>query len=229
MYSYMAYYMTGFIMIPVFIFSLICQMKVKSTYRKYSAVRNINGLTGAMAATRLLQSQGITDVKIRRISGELTDNYNPKTKVISLSEGVYDSPSIAAVGVACHEAGHACQYAQNYFPIKLRNLVIPMTRFGSYLGIPLVLLGLVFTFEPLIYVGIVLYAIVVVFQLVTLPVEFNASSRALTIIKQSGFLQEHEYKGARKVLTSAAMTYVAALVSALTTLFRLLLMVNRRR
>lgn len=227
--AYLAYYMTGLIMIPVFIFSLICQAMVKSRYRKYSSIRNSLGMTGAQAADRLLRSRGITDVKIRRISGQLTDHYNPKTNEICLSAAVYDSPSIAAVGIACHEAGHACQYASNYFPIKLRNLVIPMTRFGSYLGIPLVLIGLFLTFEPLIYFGIILYSAVAVFQLVTLPVEFNASSRALKIIDEQGFLHGEEYRGAKKVLAAAAMTYVAALVSALATLLRLLILVNRRR
>lgn len=216
-------------MIPVFIFALVCQLMVKSRYKKYSAIRNSAGMTGAQAADRLLRSQGITNVKIRRISGTLTDHYNPKTNEICLSEGVYDSPSIAAVGVACHEAGHACQYANNYFPIKIRNSVIPITKFGSSLGIPLVLLGILFTFEPLIYVGIILYSAVAFFQLATLPVEFNASSRALRAIDEQGFLHGEEYRGAKKVLAAAAMTYVAALVSALATLLRLLLLVNRRR
>lgn len=226
--TYFAYYMTGFVMIPVFIFALYCQMKVNSNFNKYSKIRNSRGMTGADAAYRLLQLNGVTDVKIKRIPGNLTDHYNPATKEICLSENVFDSTSIAAVGVACHEAGHACQHAEEYFPLKVRNLVIPLTRFGSSLGVPLALIGIFFTFEPLIYAGIILYAAVAFFQLITLPVEFNASSRALKVIESNAFLTEDEYKGARKVLTAAALTYVAALASALATLFRLLMLTNRR-
>lgn len=227
--TYFIYYTTGFIMIPVFIFSLICQFKVNSNFNKYSQIRNSRGMTGAEAAYNLLLQNGITDVKIRRISGNLTDHYNPSTKEICLSENVFDSVSIAAIGVACHEAGHACQHAEGYFPLKIRNLAIPLTRFGSNLGIPLALFGMVFSFEPLIYIGIILYSAVAFFQLITLPVEFNASARALKTIEGSSFLNESEYKGARKVLTAAAMTYVAALASALATLLRLLIMVNNDR
>lgn len=226
---YFAYYMTGFIMIPVFIFALICQLKVKSSFNKYSKIRNSRGMTGADAAYRLLQLNGVTDVRIKRISGSLTDHYNPQTKEICLSEAVFNSTSIAAVGVACHEAGHACQHAKNYFPLKIRNFVIPLTKFGSALGVPLALLGIFFAFEPLLYVGIILYSTVAVFQLITLPVEFNASSRALKIIEENGFLTAEEHSGAKKVLTAAALTYVAALASAVATLFRLLLLANRRR
>ncbi len=226
---YFAYYLTGFIMIPALLFSLYCQIKVKSNFKKYSQIRNTRNITGAEAAYRLLQLNGITDVRIVQISGSLTDNYNPKTKEISLSQSVYNSTSVAAIGVACHEAGHACQHAQEYFPLKIRNLAIPATRFGSYLGIPLVLLGLFFSFEPLTYIGIILYTAVVLFQLLTLPVEFNASKRALATIRDNQLLIGEEYTGAKKVLTAAALTYVAALVSALSTLLRLLLIVNRRR
>ncbi len=227
--TYLAYYMTGFIMIPVFIFAIICQMKVKSNFNKYSKIRNTKGLTGAEAAYRLLQLNDITDVRIKCISGSLTDHYNPKTKEICLSEAVFNSASIAAVGIACHEAGHACQHAQGYFPLKIRNMVIPLTNIGSMAGIPLALLGFFFSFEPLVYIGIALYSAVALFQLITLPVEFNASARALRTIENNGFLIAEEYSGAKKVLTAAALTYVAALVSALATLLRLLLLANRRR
>lgn len=227
--TYLAYYLTGFIMIPVFIFALICQSKVKSSFNKYSQIRNSRGLTGAEAAYRLLQLNGITDVKIKRISGSLTDHYNPRTKEICLSETVFDSQSIAAVGVACHEAGHACQNAESYFPLKIRNMVIPLTNIGSSAGIPLALLGFFFSFDPLIYIGIALYGVVALFQLITLPVEFNASARALRTIQDNGFLIAEEYAGAKKVLTAAALTYVAALVSALATLLRLLILANRKR
>lgn len=225
------YYMTGFVVIPVFIFALLCQWSVKHNYRKYSSVVSRSGMTGADAAYRLLQLNGITDVRIKRISGNLTDHYNPKTNEICLSQGVFDSRSIAAIGIACHEAGHACQYAKGYVPIKFRNAVIPATRIGSSLGVPLVLIGMFIHWEPVAYAGIILYAFVAVFQLITLPVEFNASHRALQTISDNGFLNDVEYKGAKKVLTSAALTYVAALASALATIFRLLLVVNggRRR
>ncbi len=226
---YLMYYLTGFIMIPALIFSVICQIKVKTAFKKYSQIRNSRNISGAEAAYRLLQLNGVTDVKIIPISGNLTDNYNPKTKEICLSQNVYNSASVAAIGVACHEAGHACQHAQEYFPLKIRNLAIPATRFGSYLGIPLVLLGLFFSFEPLTYIGIILYSAVVLFQLLTLPVEFNASKRALATIRDNQLLVDDEYKGAKKVLTAAALTYVAALVSALLTLLRLILVSGRRR
>lgn len=221
--TYFAYYMTGFVMIPVLIFSLICQIMVNNRFKKYSRIPNSRGLSGAEAAYRLLQLNGVTDVKIKRISGNLTDHYNPSTKEICLSDAVYQSRSIAAVGIACHEAGHACQHAESYFPLKIRNAVIPITKFGSTLGIPLVLLGVIFTFEPLVYAGIILYSAVALFQLITLPVEFNASSRALRTINENGFLVGEENSGARKVLSAAALTYVAALASSLATLFRLIL------
>ena len=223
------YYLTGFIMIPVVIFAFICQIKVNSNYKKYSKIRNARNMTGAQAAYELLQMNGVTDVRIKRIAGNLTDHYNPRTKEICLSEGVFNSNSIAAVGIACHEAGHACQHAKGYFPLKIRNLVIPVTRFGSYLGIPLALIGIFINWQPLVYVGIILYAAVALFQLITLPVEFNASKRALQTIKANGFLIGTEYTGAKKVLAAAALTYVAALASALATLLRLLLVAGRRR
>ncbi|MFR3396367.1 MAG: zinc metallopeptidase [Acutalibacteraceae bacterium] len=225
--AYMLYYATGVIMIPVLLFSFYCQIKVKRAFRRYSSVHAMCGMTGAQAAARLLQLNGITDVQIRQIGGSLTDYYDPKNKEICLSGDVYNATSVAAIGVACHEAGHACQHAQGYAPLKIRNAAIPATRIGSSLGIPLVLLGMVFTWRPLIMVGIVLYALVALFQLLTLPVEFNASRRALQTIESNQFLTEQEYRGAKKVLTAAALTYVAALASALATLLRLLLLAGR--
>lgn len=225
--AYMLYYATGVIMIPVLLFSFYCQIKVKRAFRRYSSVHAMCGMTGAQAAARLLQLNGITDVHIRQIGGTLTDYYDPKNKEICLSGDVYNATSVAAIGVACHEAGHACQHAQGYAPLKIRNAAIPATRIGSSLGIPLVLLGVVFTWRPLIMVGIVLYALVALFQLLTLPVEFNASRRALQTIESNQFLTEQEYRGAKKVLTAAALTYVAALASALATLLRLLLLAGR--
>lgn len=225
--AYMLYYATGVIMIPVLLFSFYCQIKVKRAFRRYSSVHAMCGMTGAQAAARLLQLNGITDVQIRQIGGTLTDYYDPKNKEICLSGDVYNATSVAAIGVACHEAGHACQHAQGYAPLRIRNAAIPATRIGSSLGIPLVLLGMVFTWRPLIMVGIVLYALVALFQLLTLPVEFNASRRALQTIESNQFLTEQEYRGAKKVLTAAALTYVAALASALATLLRLLLLAGR--
>lgn len=225
--AYMLYYATGVIMIPVLLFSFYCQIKVKRAFRRYSSVHAMCGMTGAQAAARLLQLNGITDVQIRQIGGTLTDYYDPKNKEICLSGDVYNATSVATIGVACHEAGHACQHAQGYAPLKIRNAAIPATRIGSSLGIPLVLLGMVFTWRPLIMVGIVLYALVALFQLLTLPVEFNASRRALQTIESNQFLTEQEYRGAKKVLTAAALTYVAALASALATLLRLLLLAGR--
>lgn len=223
------YYLSGIIMIPVLIFAFICQIGVNANYKKFSKIRNARNMTGAQAAYELLQMNGIADVKIKCISGNLTDHYNPKTKEICLSEGVFKSNSIAAVGIACHEAGHACQHAKGYLPLKIRNTVIPITKFGSSLGIPLAFIGLLLNWQPLISIGIILYAAVAFFQFITLPVEFNASKRALQTIKANGFLVGAEYTGAKKVLTAAALTYVAALASALATLLRLFLVSGRRR
>lgn len=229
--SYLLYYYTGIIMLPVFLFALVCQAKVKTNFNRYSQVISRSGMTGADAAWRLLQLNGITDVRIKRISGTLTDYYDPTKKEICLSEDVFDSRSIAAIGVACHEAGHACQHNEGYFPLKIRNMVIPATRIGSALGVPLCLIGLFINSEPLAYAGIILYGFVALFQFITLPVEFNASRRALQTIEANGFLTDSEYVGARKVLKAAALTYVAALASAIATIFRLLIVTSggRRR
>lgn len=227
--AYFTYYLTGFIMIPVLLFAVACQIKVKTSFNKYSRVKGSRGMTGADAAYQLLRINGVNDVKIKRISGSLTDHYNPKTKEICLSEDVFSSTSVAAIGIACHEAGHACQHAEGYFPLKIRNAVIPATRLGSWLGIPLALFGMLLYSETLVYVGLGLYSAVALFQLITLPVEFNASRRALNTIEANGFLDADEYHGAKSVLTAAALTYVAALASALATLLRLFLVVNRNR
>lgn len=196
--SYFAYYLTGFIMIPVFIFATYCQIKVKRAFSTYSQLSNRRRMTGAQAAYELLKLNGINDVKIKKISGTLTDYYDPKNKEICLSQDVFDSTSVAAVGVACHEAGHACQHAQGYAPLKLRNAVIPMTRIGSFLGVPLALIGMFLYSNTLIYAGLILYSAVAVFQLITLPVEFNASKRALETIESNHFLENEEYMGAKK-------------------------------
>ena len=216
------------IAIPFFL-CLGAQILVKSRYKRYSRMMNSRSLTGAQAAYALLQANGVSDVQIMRVAGNLTDNYDPRTKTINLSEGVYDSTSIAAVGIACHEAGHACQYAENYFPMKVRAKVIPAANIGSAIGMPLCIIGIIFSFGMLFYIGIILYAAVFLFQLATLPVEFNASSRALKAIEAGNFLNEEEYKGARAVLRAAALTYVASMASTLLTMIRLLLINNRRQ
>lgn len=225
--AYFSYYLTGFVMIPVFIFAVFCQIKVKNSFNKYSKVRNRRGMTGADAAYQLLRMNGITDVKIRQIGGSLTDYYDPSKKEICLSQDVFNSTSVAAIGVACHEAGHACQHAEGYAALKIRNAIIPVTRIGSFLGVPLALIGMFLYSDPLIYAGIILYGAVALFQFITLPVEFNASRRALQTIECNAFLEGEEYTGAKKVLTAAALTYVAALASALATLLRLFLIMNR--
>ena len=219
---------TMLIVLPAFFFSLWAQFKVNSTFEKYSKMRTRRGITGADAARRVLNENGLYDVRIEHIKGNLTDHYDPRDKVIRLSDSVYASDSAAAVGVACHEAGHAVQHAKGYFPIKVRSAVVPMTKFGSMLSIPLFMIGLIFASPELMLGGIVLYAVVAFFQFVTLPVEFNASKRAMQAIKHAGFLSPDEYSSSRKVLTAAAMTYVAALATSLLTLLRLLVLANGR-
>ena len=208
------------LVVPALIIAIIAQTKVKSTYKKYSSVLNSRGLTGASAAQAVLSYYGITDVTIQPIAGTLTDNFNPKTKVISLSQGVYASNSVAAIGIACHEAGHAAQHAQDYAPIKIRKSIVPCCNIGSFAGIPLAILGLILSWSSLVYIGIALYGLVFVFHLVTLPVEFNASNRALKVIADNGLLYGDEYSGAKKVLASAAMTYVASMLMSLANLLR---------
>ncbi len=214
--------------VPAIILSLIAQWRVKSSYSRFSQVRNVRGLTGADAARRVLGFYGISDVRIERVSGKLSDHYDPAAKVIRLSSGVYDGISIASVGIACHEAGHAAQHAEEYFPIKVRNAVIPVTRFGSSAGLFIAIAGYIFGFEPLISIGLLLYFFIVIFQFVTLPVEFNASSRALKVINETNMLTADELPQAKKMLTSAAMTYVAALIVSFAQFLRLFLRLNSR-
>jgi Zn-dependent membrane protease YugP len=216
------------LVLPAIILSLIAQRLVKSTFSKYSKM-NCN-LTGAEAAKRVLEANGVYDVQIEQVSGNLTDHYDPKTNVIRLSDSVYNTRSVAAVGVACHEAGHAVQYANSYLPIKLRSLIFPLANIGSQLSIPLIVLGIVFSFPILIDIGIIVFAAAVVFHLVTLPVEFNASRRAITAIKDYNvLLDDSEIAGARKVLTAAALTYVASFLLSLMQFLRLLAITDRRR
>ncbi len=220
---------TILLVIPGFIISLWAQIKVSTTFRKYSKMNTVKGLSGYGAARRILDANGLAHVQVVQIRGELTDHYDPKANVIRLSESVYHNTSPAAIGVAAHEAGHAIQHARNYTPINIRAKLVPITNIGSALSMPLFFIGLIFTYYPLTVVGIFLYSLVALFQLVTLPVEFDASSRAMSVLASTGILNESELRASRKVLTAAAMTYVAALLTSLLTLLRLLLLSNGRR
>lgn len=221
------------LVLPCVIFSLWASTSVNSTFKKYSTQYSTRRITGAQAAQRVLSMNGVNAVRIERINGELTDHYDPTSNVIRLSESVYDNTSTAAIGVACHEAGHAVQYAQNYQPIKLRAAIVPITNIGSKLAMPLILLGLLLTAMGdvsyfFIYLGIACFGLSLVFQLITLPVEFNASRRAMVAIEQAELLTSEEQKGAKKTLRAAAMTYVAATAVALAQLLRLLILFGRR-
>lgn len=217
------------LVVPVIIASLIVHARLRSTYSKYSEVKNMRGITGAQAAKIVLDYYGVTDVQIYHAAGNLTDHYDPTKKLIRLSEGVYNSTSIAAVGIACHEAGHAAQHAESYLPIKVRNTILPVCNIGQTISIPLVIFGFLLGFEPLVWVGIGFFSFVVIFQLITLPVEFNASNRALSVIESNGLLSFEEKLGAGKVLKAAAMTYVAALAVSVANLLRLILRFTGRR
>ena len=211
------------LLIPVLILSVWAQIQVSGSFRKYSQVPNRRHLTGAQAAEAVLRAHGVYDVLIRPCRGNLTDHYDPRDNTIYLSEDVYAAPTVAAVGVACHEAGHAVQYAVGYGPIKVRSAIIPVTQIGSQLSFILLLIGLVLYSQSLFLVGILLFSLTTIFQLVTLPVEFNASHRALETIDGQGLLDGEELQGARKVLRAAALTYVAALLMSLLQLLRYVL------
>ncbi len=222
------------IVLPCLILSMWASSSVNSTFKKYSTVRSIRGITGAEAAQRVLSANGVTGVRIERVSGNLTDHYDPRTNVIRLSDSVHSAASVAAIGVAAHEAGHAVQYAQNYGPIKLRAAIIPITNLGSKLAMPLILIGILFSAlgnlsYALVDLGIACFSLSLIFQLVTLPVEFNASRRAMETIESSGILSEEEQRGAKKTLKAAAMTYVAATAVALAQLVRLMMLFGGRR
>lgn len=223
------------LVVPAMLFALIASISVNTTFEKYAKQRSMRGITGAEAARRVLDAHGLHTVQIRHVSGKLTDHYDPRDNTIYLSDAVHDSTSTAAIGVAAHEAGHAVQHATHYLPIKIRSAIIPVTNIGSRLAVPLILIGLLLGAWNgnylLAYVGIVCFSLTAVFQLVTLPTEFNASRRAMKALEGGGILDGNELRGARKVLTAAAMTYVAALAVSLAQLLRLLLIVagNSRR
>ena len=222
------------LVLPCILLSLWASSNVNSTFKRYSRQYSSRRLTGAEAAQRVLMANGVRGVRIERVSGNLTDHYDPKTNVIRLSDSVYSDTSTAAIGVACHEAGHAVQYAENYAPIKLRAAIIPLTNFGSRIAMPLILAGILMTFlgsfsDTLVYLGIAAFGMSLVFQIVTLPVEFNASRRAMKAIESANILTEEEQRGARKTLTAAALTYVAATAVALAQLLRLMMLFGGRR
>lgn len=208
--------------------SSVISIKVKTTFQKYSRCLAKSGLTAEEAVRRVLTSNGVYGVSIGRVSGSLTDNYNPSTNVISLSDSVYGKSTVAAIGVACHEAGHAVQHEKEYAPAKLRMAIIPATNIGARFALPAFFLGLILDFTGLIWLGIALFSLSTLFQLVTLPTEFDASRRALSALTREGILDSHEVKGARKVLTAAALTYVAALASSALMLLRYISIAKRR-
>lgn len=219
-----------FLVLPAVIFALWAQFNVKSTFSKYSRIASRSGMTGFDSARRILDANGLGDVRIAHVSGDLTDHYNPTDNTIYLSDSVYGSNSAAAIGVAAHEAGHAVQHATGYTPIKIRSAIIPVTNIGSNLAMPLIILGIILSFPTLAYIGVAAFGLSTLFQLVTLPVEFDASGRALRALE--GTLDGDDLSSARKVLRAAALTYVAALAVSLVNLLRLLIMVagnDRRR
>ena len=208
---------------------MIASARVSSVYNKYNRIRSMSGMTGAMAAMEILRRNGITDVAVQHVPGNLTDHYDPRTKTVNLSDATYGSNSVAAVGVAAHECGHVLQHHTGYVPLQIRSTILPAANIGSKAGIPIIILGLFLSFSPLITIGIWVFSLAVLFQVVTLPVEFNASHRALVMLEDYGILGPEEVDSSRKVLRAAAMTYVASAASAVVQLLRLVLLNNRRR
>ncbi len=217
-----------FVLLPAFMFALYAQSNIKSTFNKYSKINNKRGLTGAEVAKLLLEANGIYDVEVEYIKGNLSDHYDPRSKVIRLSDAVYGSRSLAGIGVAAHETGHAIQHNESYGPLALRHMILPMAQIGGSLAMPIFFAGFFITPE-LLYVGIILFTFTIMFQLVTLPVEFNASSRAMKILSKENIIEKDEIAPARKVLNAAALTYVAGVVTAVAQLIRLLVIANDRR
>lgn len=220
---------TYIIIFPALMLTLLAQAMVSGTFAKYSKVLSRRGITARQLAQTLLHSEGVDDVAVERVGGKLTDHYDPKAMVLRLSDSTADSTSVAALGVAAHECGHVLQHRDGYAPLMLRTAAVPVVNIGSNLAWPLFLLGLVMSWDPLVNVGIVLFSLAVLFALITLPVEFNASRRAIAALSQGGYLAEDELPGAKKVLSAAAMTYVAAAFTAILQLVRLLVIAGRRR
>lgn len=229
--GYGGYYFdwTYLLVIAGLLLSMLASSRVKSTFAQYSGMRSMSGMTGAMAAQKVLQNAGIFDVRIERVSGNLTDHYDPRSKTLRLSDSTYGSNSVAAVCVAAHECGHAIQHQKSYGPLVLRSTLVPLANFGSTLSWPVFLLGLVLSIRPLLTVGIILFSLAVLFQLVTLPVEFNASSRAMHVLESTHILGDTELSAGRRVLNAAAMTYVASLAASVLQLLRLIILAGGRR
>lgn len=215
--------------LPGLILSLWAQFKVKSTFAKYNKTYTSQGLTGAQAARQILDANGLYNVPVEQVAGDLTDHFDPKTNVVRLSSSTFNNPSIGAVGVAAHEVGHALQYANGYMPIKIRSAIVPVCNVGSGLSVPLIILGFILSMPGLSYVGIALFSLVVLFQVVTLPVEFNASSRAIKTLDSMAMTTPEETKGAKKVLSAAALTYVAAMLTSILQLLYYISLASRRR
>ena len=229
---YFGYDPTYWMVIVGMIISMLASAKVKSAFNKYSKVRSMSGMTGAQVAERILNSQGIYDVSVQRVAGSLTDHYNPSTKVVNLSETVYSSTSVAAIGVAAHECGHAIQHAKGYVPLSLRTAIVPVANISSKIAWPLLFVGLLINSRSsmtFIYAGIICFSLALIFQIVTLPVEFNASARALKLLTSLGILSDDEVGKTRKVLTAAALTYVAAVAASILQLLRILAIFGGRR
>ncbi len=207
---------------------MIASARVSSVYKKYNRVRSMSGLTGAQAAVEILRRNGITDVTVQHVSGELTDHYDPRSKVVNLSDATFSSPSVAAIGVAAHECGHVLQHHTGYVPLQIRTAIVPVANIGSKAGIPIIIAGMIFSYSPLITIGIWVFSLAVAFQVITLPVEFNASRRAMEMLQEYGILTAEEAGSTRKVLSAAAMTYVASAASAVIQLLRLIMLNNRR-
>lgn len=226
---YYYYDPTYILVIIAFILSAFASFGVNATFSKYKKIHNMRGITGADAARRILDLNGLQNVSIERVSGNLTDHFDPKANVVRLSDATYSDTSVGAIGVAAHECGHAIQYAKDYAPIKIRNSIVPVVNIGNYLSMPLFFIGLIMGLTELALIGAALFGLVLIFQIITLPVEFNASRRAIAILDSTGMLGEEELKGSKKVLKAAAMTYVAAVAATALQLLRLLMIVNRRR
>lgn len=230
MFPYYYFDWTYLMLLPAFLLAAWAQANVNSTFRKYSQVYNRRGMTGAEAARRILDMNGLYSVRIERVSGDLTDHFDPKTNVVRLSDATYSSPSVGSVGVAAHEVGHAIQYAKGYAPIKVRNSIVPVVNVCNIMSMPIILIGFLFAYnQTLINLGIILFSATVLFQLITLPVEFNASSRAIRTLEGQNMLAPDELSGAKKVLRAAALTYVAATISAIMSLLRLIVLFGGRR
>ena len=227
-YFYFDYYYL-FLVIPALLITAWAQFNVSSTFRRYNNLRSSQGITADEVARRILDQNGLYQVQIERVQGNLSDHYDPRSNVVRLSDSTYGNSSVGAIGVAAHEVGHAIQHATGYFPIKIRQAIIPVTQIGSTIAIPLAILGIIMSWNFLISIGIILFAAVVLFQLVTLPVEYNASRRAVRTLESEHLLEGEEFTGAKKVLNAAALTYVAALLVALANLIRLIALANRRR